>query len=255
MEAKRGTIIIRTMQNIGSREEQQDSFGIFRKRENEECVNKGILAIVADGMGGLANGSEVSGIVVESARYFFKNTEFEEEKSASLTEMVYHINEDVLNYLRQSTNGEASGSTLVAAYICNRKLYFVSVGDSRIYLYRNGGLIQLNREHIQLRTLYSMREEGISYQEIMEDRQKGALTSYIGIPYLEDVDYNIEPIYLAQGDKVLLMSDGIFGTLTDEEMKQICRQGIEIARNLEQSVLMKGKMTQDNMTAVVLEFT
>ena len=257
MENKRknkGTLYISSMSHIGCREEQQDSFGIFRNKEDAECVNKGVLAIVADGMGGLANGSEVSGIVVESARHYFMNTVFREEKAASLTEMVYHINEDVRGYLKQSTNGELSGSTLVAVYICNRKLYFVSVGDSRIYLYRNGGLIQLNREHIQLRELYRMRQEGLSYEEIMADRQKSALTSYIGVPYLEDVDYNLEPISLEVGDKVLLMSDGVFGTLSEYEMRQICEKSKVIAKSLEKNVLLKEKATQDNMTAVVLEY-
>ena len=60
----KGTLYISSMSHIGCREEQQDSFGIFRNKEDAECVNKGVLAIVADGMGGLANGSEVSGIVV-----------------------------------------------------------------------------------------------------------------------------------------------------------------------------------------------
>ena len=105
-----------------------------------------------------------------------------------------------------------------------------------------------------MRELYRMRQEGLSYEEIMADRQKGALTSYIGVPYLEDVDYNIEPISLEVGDKVLLMSDGIFGTLIEYEMRQICENSKVIAKRLEKNVLLKEKATQDNMTVVVLEY-
>lgn len=252
-QRKKGVISISTMQHIGCREEQQDSCAVFKKVDKENA-RKELLAVVADGMGGLANGDEVSGVVVESARYYFMNTVFEEEKSASLTDMTYYINEDVLSYLKQSTDGELSGSTMIAAYICNRKLNFVSVGDSRIYLFRNGGLIQLNREHVQLRELYSMRrEEGLTYEEIMSDRQKGALTSYIGIPELEEIDYNMEPVSLKVGDKLLLMSDGIFGTLSEQEMLEVCNKDTAIAETLGNMVLEKGKLTQDNMTVVVLE--
>ncbi|MBO5341737.1 MAG: serine/threonine-protein phosphatase [Lachnospiraceae bacterium] len=253
-KAKKGIISISKVQHIGRREEQQDNFGVFHKK-NSQSGKMEMLAVVADGMGGLANGSEVSGVVVEAAKYYFMNTEFEEEKSAGMTKMVQSINKDVLRFLRQSTGGELSGSTMVAAYVCGRKLHFVSVGDSRIYLFRNDMLLQLNREHVHLRELYRVRDiDELSYEDIMSNREKFALTSYMGIGELDEIDYNIQPISLKTGDKLLLLSDGVFGTLSEREMTEICKLDVGIVESLKDSVLLKNKPTQDNLTAVLVEF-
>lgn len=238
--------------HIGGRESQQDNYGMSDFDDYVLASTKGRLAIMADGMGGLANGAEISGIVVASLLDQFKNIPFDKEISAQLLEMVYKANEEVRNYVKD-IHGEMSGSTLVAADILDGQLYFVSVGDSRIYLIRGNNVIQLNREDVYLRNLYlDMARGKISYESAMMDNQRDALTGYIGMEELKDVDFNLNPINLCKGDKVLLMSDGVFGTLSDREICQAVLETENSAEALECAVLLKNKPRQDNFTAVIL---
>ena len=76
----------------------------------------------------------------------------------------------------------------------------------------------------------------------------------MGIGELDEIDYNIQPISLKTGDKLLLLSDGVFGTLSEREMTEICKLDVGIVESLKDSVLLKNKPTQDNLTVVLLEF-
>ena len=147
------------------------------------------------------------------------------------------------------------GTTFVATLIHHQQLYFISVGDSRISLMRNGGLIQLNREHVYGRELDDQALNGkLSELEAQEDRQRKALTSYLGKQDDVAIDRNINPIPLYSGDKVVLMSDGIYGFLPEQELTEcLYRRPMDAAVAVKQAVLAKKHPKQDNMTIIVLE--
>lgn len=240
--------------NIGARDSQQDNY-IFSDLSNSELVNrKGVLAVVADGMGGLQNGAEVSGIVTYMFKELFEKQPTRFETNMELLQMLQDANEKVNAYVRQS-GGDMSGSTVVATIIKDYKLHFLSVGDSRIYLMRSGKMMQLNREHIYARDLdKSAAVKEISLEAAYSDSQRNSLTSYVGQEYIEAIDFNFEPISLMTGDTLLLMSDGVFGTLSEEEMEEavnVPHLG-QAAANLEQAVLSHQKRSQDNFTATLL---
>lgn len=243
------------IQNIGQRESQQDSFS-FSNFSNPSLVKeKGVMAIVADGMGGLKNGAEVSGIVAYVFKDYFDNNHRNEDVTMSYLNMLQEANTQVKDYVA-NTGGSMSGSTVVSVIIKEGKMNFISVGDSRIYLLRNSKLIQLNREHIYAYELdYDASVGRIGVGEAYRDPQRNSLTSYVGQEQIEQIDYNREPLEVVAGDKVLLMSDGVFGTLNNQEIinavdKFSLEQGAE---NLEIAVLEKQKKMQDNFTAVILE--
>lgn len=247
------TVKCETVHNIGARESQQDNYAISDFQDYLLTNTKGHLAIVADGMGGLANGSEMSGIVVSSLMEYFTQVPFEKNIPAELLTMIYRANKEVLEYVRQ-TRGELSGSTVVVTDIIDNQLYFASVGDSRIYLIRGGAPIQLNREDVYRNELYQRMGAGkLSFQGAESDPEKKSLTNFMGVNPLEHVDFNMEPITLCRGDRVVLMTDGIFGTLSDSEIcKAILSPETSAAATLEQMVLAKEKRSQDNFTAVIL---
>ena len=240
--------------NIGARSSQQDNF-IFSDLSNAELVKtKGVLAVVADGMGGLRNGAEVSGIVTYMFKDIFEKKPNRFETNMELLLMLKEANEKVIAYVEQN-GGDMSGSTVVATIIKDYKLYFLSVGDSRIYLMRSGGLLQINREHIYARDLdKSASMGGISIDAAYADAQRNSLTSYVGQEKIEAIDFNIEPITLKPGDMLLLMSDGVFGTVDEAEIIEavsVPHLG-QAATNLENAVLSHQKHTQDNFTATLL---
>ncbi len=246
------------LHHIGSREEQQDSFAISDVTDSMLCDKRGAFAVVADGMGGLSNGAKISAIVTSSmmSRFEKGSTEGlrgEREIPMELLQMVQDAEREVLRFL--GTGQEQSGSTVVAAWIYAGRLYFISVGDSRICLLRNGTVTVLNREHTYGSELDEMAARGeISIKEAREDAQRHALTSYVGIEPLERIDRNVHGLPLLPGDKILLMSDGVFGTVSEEEiLKAAVRDAGDMAQDLQAMVLSHMRSGQDNFTAVILQ--
>lgn len=235
---------------IGKRSRQQDSFGISDLKE-EVIAEKGILAILADGMGGLSDGEKASMATVISCLNYFDTHDMDEDISEYLVSMAENANREV----REALGGRsgASGSTLAAALVKEKKLFWLSVGDSRIFLYRDGILEQLSKDHNYAAQLQEKVKTGeITPEEALNDPQKNALTSYIGISLLEEIDYNT--VALREDDRILLMSDGAYNSLTEEEMiesmqfpvgKSMMRIGMQIEG--------KRKKNQDNYTALILE--
>lgn len=246
---RHGSILIGNEQDLGSRAEQQDSFGIS-SIEASELKKRGLLAVVADGMGGLSNGAVYSKAAVNGALRSFREEEPESSDEATLLRVLKRAKEGVAE-----TGLNDGGTTFVATLIHHQQLHFISVGDSRICLVRNGGLIQLNREHVYGRELDDQALNGkLTELEAHEDRQRKALTSYLGKQDDVTIDRNINPIPLYSGDKVVLMSDGVYGFLPEQELTAcLNRRPMDAAVAVKKAVLAKKHPKQDNMTIIVLE--
>ena len=130
------------------------------------------------------------------------------------------------------------------------------MGDSRVYLYRGGGLIQLSREHIfQEELAVRALNREIPGSRVRADRQARALTSYFGIGHIPALDRNDAGIKLISGDKILLASDGVFGTLTDQTLEALMAMEPEAAAQaMAERIAAADKRYQDNHTAVILEY-
>ncbi len=240
------------LHNIGKRSNQQDSFAVSDESDPILCNNKGLIAIVADGMGGLSDGDKVSSIVTLSFfRYFHEKDTT--SPSEALLSMLREANEEVNNYLGDKIT--QAGSTLVSGIIKDNKLYWISVGDSHIYHYRNGSLIRLNREHTYSHELDTKAANGeISREAALNDPQRDALTSYIGMGRLEQIDRNHTPLELYSGDRVIFMSDGVFGTIGDMAIETIMKYPIdESIQKLDEAIKTANKRNQDNYTAVIIQ--
>lgn len=239
------------LHGVGARSNQQDSFGIS-DTSDEAIAKRGLLAIVADGMGGMSGGEKASMTTVISCLNYFDTCGCDDITSAELEEMAHTANEQV----REILNGTNGGSTLTAVVIKGDSLYWMSVGDSHIFLFRDGVLTQLNEDHNYAVQLEEMVAQGeISREEADSDPQRDALTSYIGIDSLELIATNAEPITLLSGDRILMSSDGVYNTLSEGDIieamdypveRAMMRMGMQIERTK--------KKNQDNYTAILLEF-
>lgn len=243
-------IVAAVHQHIGAREDQQDSYGAS---DLTAYPTSGVLAVVADGMGGLSNGGAVSSALVRTFLEGFRRMAGQTQPQDMLLEMAIQAN----NYINQMLRGaERSGSTLVSAVVQDGYLHFLTVGDSRIYLYRAGTLLQLNREHIYQEELaVKAINRLISIQQVSGDRQAHSLTSYFGIGSIPSIDRNYEGIKLVPGDRILLATDGVFGTLSREEMEQALQGTVgEATQALGDRIREIDKPYQDNNTALILEY-
>ena len=247
-------IYVGKLHNIGKRSSQQDSFGISQNGQGLSASGKGIFAIVADGMGGLSNGGEISALITMSMMQTFDQIPRPGDARQELLSMLNQANDEVNARLSGGGQGK-SGSTVVAVILRDMQLYWISVGDSHIYLYREGALMQINRDHVYSVDLDEMAARGeISSREASGDPQRKALTSYIGMGKLAKIDRNIRPLKLCPGDRVMLMSDGVFGTLNDEEITAAMKLPLtESCEALDQMIRGKKLPAQDNYTALILE--
>jgi serine/threonine protein phosphatase PrpC len=245
-------ISIGNAHHIGMRENQQDCFVISDISNKELCAQKGVLGVVADGMGGMADGAEVSAIAAQTMLQQFNELPPSGQPELDLLNMLYAANDNVNRFV---SDREKGGSTIVSVIIRDKYLYWAAVGDSRICLIRNGAVMQVNREHTYAVDLDAKAATGeISWEEASGDPKRAALTSYLGMGKLELVDRSLRPMQLLDGDRVLLMSDGIFGVLSDAEIlstMQLPPQ--ESALKLQELVLGKQNPNQDNFTAIIFE--
>lgn len=237
-------------QNIGARQDQQDS---CTYSDPALYLQQGILAVVADGMGGLANGKAVSATLVRIFEEGFRQSNPQYGGADLLLELAVRANSQINQMLMRQ---DRSGSTLVAAIVRKGYLYFLAVGDSRIYLCRGGALIQLNREHIFREELaVKAVNQAVPMNQVWSDRQAHALTSYFGIGRIPHLDRNNEGIKLKEGDRILLASDGVFSTLTAAQLEAALSGDVQDAANrIGDMIRAADKPYQDNNTAVILEY-
>ena len=237
-----------TLHNIGRRSGQQDSFDVVN------CP-AGTLAVVADGMGGLADGDKVSQKIVATLRSDAARI-CPGQTDKILCQMVAHANQ-VVNQMLGPAKQYKCGSTLLSVLVERDTMQWISVGDSRIYLYRGGNLIQVNREHIHCVDLLTRAINGkLNFSEALRDPQGDRLSSFIGMGELKYVDIGLRRMKLCAGDRILLMSDGVFNTLCNDEIAEVIRStpdASSAAALLEQRVLNKQVPHQDNFTCVILE--
>ncbi len=239
--------------NIGARKSQQDAFGVSDVNNAALMRDKGILAVVADGMGGLTDSGQISAMITAHFLKSFRRSPPRMDISAELLNMTMEANREVCGYLKKT--GLQSGSTLIATVIKGSLLSFVSVGDSRIYLLRGGSLIQVNREHTYASELDEKAAKNeITFEQAKNDPQRNALTGYIGMEDNLPVDRSLHPLSLLPGDRVLLMTDGVFNTLSNEEITSAAMRPVcEAAAQIETLVLSKRKSNQDNFTVIIIE--
>lgn len=252
-------IALAGISEIGERAEQQDAMWFSGMSDVQAERSSGVregeesaLAVIADGMGGLTGGAQISALIAEGMRDAYFAGDRAGEPVPFLQQSLWRVNEAVNQYL---TGKEPGGSTVIAAYIEHKKLHYCSVGDSRIYLWHKKRLYKLNVEHNYGRDLDELAKRGvITEEQARGDVRRGALTSYIGKGILDQVDGNEIPIELETGDVLLLLTDGVYRTVSDEELARCAaRESAEqIAQAVARAVVWEQKQHQDNYTIIAV---
>lgn len=230
------------LQGIGNREEQQDAFGISQI----ECYEKyGLLAVLCDGMGGMAEG----GMIASQTAAELVN-EFPWEDDNSVESWVSQRSARVYQQFRGH-----GGTTLVAALLKENRLSFWCVGDSDLFLLREGKLCALNtRQEFKHDLVLRALEGAFPVEEAFHDPQGGALSEYIGKEEVK-CDHTHIPLTLQPEDALMLCSDGVSDTLTLKQIKEaMALSPQQCCDKLEEEILVAGMPNQDNYTAIVLKY-
>lgn len=229
-------------QDIGKRSEQQDAIGKVQ-------TDYGTLLILADGMGGMSRGGVFSSYAVTVLSQLFQHISI-----VSPLECLFSLYQGTQEAILKSQCKEnEGGTTLVLALIQEADLWFLSIGDSRLYLVRGGGIIQLTRDQVLGKLLEERAALGfLPMHDALENQCRASLDNFIGMskPRLPDVSQS--PIHLVEGDCIALMSDGVFRTLDDDEMASLLgKASVHVASDVIRCVKKKNMPGQDNSSIVL----
>lgn len=241
-------------QHIGTRSSQQDAFGFSDIDDQAFVAHGGVLAVVADGMGGMANGGEASQLAVQRFLRSYMAKPATQTVPEALLRALHDANQAVVD-LPGQMGEEHVGTTLVAAVVHDDALHWVSVGDSRLYLWRNQKPTQLSEDHVYAADLDREWAEGLlSRDEAESHPERLALTSYLGLDPLRNIDQNPQPFRLLAGDQILLCSDGLYAALEglDWAFTVGTADAQKTAEDLIAQVLRLDRPGQDNLTIAVL---
>lgn len=237
--------------HIGTRQYQQDALYLSEARKHF------IYGILCDGMGGMEQGDRVSNEVVtyiasrmETIKEDTNIPSFYEQELSNINQLVRKENE-----IRMAN----AGTTFTSVVILHNRLYWAAVGDSRIYLIREDEIVQITRDHNYAMRLKEQVIKGeITEEEAMQDPQREALISYIGAPVLEVVDISQGPFLMNPGDSVLLCSDGLTKSLTDEKILALVRgyedDPREAVHQLIHTAFDTGDGSKDNTSVILIRY-
>lgn len=207
------------------------------------------LVLVADGMGGEKAGDYASSKTVQIITDTIKKDDKNDDFIDILMESINKANEYIYKESIDNRNLRGMGTTLVAAVVSKNMLFCINVGDSRLYIIRNGKIKQITKDH-------SLVEEMVEQGKITRDsneykKQKNIITRAVGIEHwIIPDEFSIE---LQDEDKILICTDGLTNMVEDKEICEIISHE-DIAQDasdkLISSAISHGGM--DNITAVLI---
>lgn len=239
---------------LGTRENQQDTvFG--------NVAGENVIAIVCDGMGGM-NGGEIASqtaTTILADDYF--NMEDETDIPEFFEQEAYKMDDAVYALTNEDDEPLNGGTTVVAVIIQKDRLYWLSVGDSKIYIIRDNEIIAVNREHNYRLQIDEELKRGLIDEEEYKakEAQAEALISYIGIGKVSLMDINKVPFLLKENDIILLCSDGLYKRLPDDDIMEIISfeepDMKRAARRLTDVVIQRTQRVQDNTSLVIMQYS
>ena len=236
------------MTDIGLvRKENQDAYSFCEQGEHTVCV-------VCDGMGGPAGGQLASKIAVETFMSEINGILTDGMSAEQLREAssyaVSKANQAIRESAAQQEAYQNMGTTLVAAVTYDDGVVVSNVGDSRAYHISEEGITRVTRDHSLVE---SMVERGdITAEEARRHPNRNLITRALG----PDTDAQCDGYVcsMAAGEFLLLCTDGLVDTVTDQEMLFEVIHGGEVENCLERLInIAKKQGAPDNVTAVLMQ--
>ncbi|MCB9593215.1 MAG: Stp1/IreP family PP2C-type Ser/Thr phosphatase [Sandaracinaceae bacterium] len=235
------------------RDHNEDSFLVDKKLN---------LFIVADGMGGHAAGEVASQVASHTVREVLKGSsdmfhQFEaghggigrQDLLRLLESAVQQACSQVYNEGQEDESKRGMGTTIDALLLIGSRGFIAHVGDSRVYLYRQGAVHQLTEDHSLINEL--LKRGRLSREQIEKLQYKNAVTRAVGV--YESVEVDTLDFDVLKGDRFLLCSDGLSGYVEEVELARLFAETPEDALAQRLIDLANERGGKDNITAVVVK--
>jgi protein phosphatase len=232
------------MLRVAEHFEKSDT-GLARRANEDNFFARAPLFVVADGMGGAQAGEVASRMAADTFAPGLPEGGTTEERLAT---RVLEANARIHKLSQEDRDRAGMGTTLTAAYLDGEELAVAHVGDSRAYLWRDGELTRLTRDHSLVDEL--VRRGKLTEEEAADHPQRSIITRALGPE--PDVEVDTRTYRAQAGDLLLLCSDGLTSMISEQLIAGILRgaEGIEAAgRELVDAANAAGG--RDNITVVL----
>lgn len=234
----------------------------FRSVRNNNSPSSWTLAIVADGMGGHAAGEVASSLALRGAAelilrtYFAPTLEAEAQyDAAQMTDLVQRAVLQANEYVvrEAQARGNDMGTTMALALAVGDRAFIGNVGDSRTYLYRDGMLRKVSRDHSLVGRLVELGQ--ITEDDVYTHPQRNAVLRSLGDKLQLDVDVFSERI--KPGDMLLLCSDGLWEMVRDPQITEIITANADDPQAAAEALVQTANANggEDNIATVIVRFT
>lgn len=215
-----------------------------------------LLLVLADGMGGHRNGEVAAQLAVKTLTDAFQRLAVPALSSPAkfLIEHIQQVHDMIENVTQAEDLIESPRTTIVAAIIQRGYLYCAHVGDSRLYHFRNGHLLFRTEDHSVVQSLY--KKGMISKEEMATHPYKNKIYNCLGGETPPQIDLS-DRHELLEGDTVILCTDGVWGVISDQQIKEIIQNNANITEAtiaLMDSADFASDDKGDNMSAIGLQW-
>ena len=221
------------------------------------------FVVLADGMGGHAAGDVASKIVLTEVyselKFHFADVEAFESRAPEVLRGVANLANDTLRqHTRSHPETEGMGATLVVPCLVENRLWWISVGDSPLFLYRGGKLSQLNEDHSMAPQIDFMVKSGLMDAETGANHpDRNCLISVLMGMRIPKVDCPVKPVELKAGDIVICASDGL-QFMTNAQIEKVVgkysrKRSTEIAERLLEELVRLDDPDQDNISFTIIK--
>ena len=241
-------------QSAGARYYQEDAFLTTYLDDERSDSKSSALVVVADGMGGHAAGNIASNLVASTFNKTFTSRFGKQDPSGVLREALKNANGGLKESIDETPGLDGMGCTMVTAAITKGKVYWISVGDSHLYLIRDRDITKKNEDHSYGGYLDRMRSQGIDV-EAEAGLSRNMLMSAMTGEEIAEVDCPNDGFQLLPGDRLIIASDGL-DTLESETILKTSAWSHtpkECVAGLLKAVDEAKRPRQDNTTIVVVD--
>ncbi|MCY4364064.1 MAG: protein phosphatase 2C domain-containing protein [Gammaproteobacteria bacterium] len=220
-------------QITGKRDYQEDDYGVLDGRADLGIDgSEHTLLLVADGMGGHVSGDTASRLINKTFIETYPHATG--PVTDRLRECLDAANQAIAVAIEEKPELDGMGSTLLAVVVSPRGLEWLSIGDSPLWLFRDGHLVRINSDHSMAPVLADMVASGrMTEDEMAEDSNRHMLRSAVMGEEISLIDISSQPRDLKKDDLLLLASDGIM-TLGEKQIVNILQemQGASLEENI-----------------------
>ena len=234
----------------GGRQKNEDRMGYCYTRSS------GLFAL-ADGMGGHPEGEVASQLALQTLAASFQRDAkpLLKDPARFLQEAVLAGHHQLLRYATERGLLDTPRTTIVACVLQGQSAYWAHCGDSRLYLVRGDKLVARTRDHSYSELHDALLQSGKPLPVDAHRFNRNVLFTCLGSPGKPVVDSS-GPLLLQAGDRVMLCSDGLWGSLSDAAIMQLLseRPISDAVPELAEQALRQGGPKSDNVTVLAVEW-